>query len=67
VFHLQHWCTELVDIEILDVGTWLTMQLIKEYNLLGNFGDNNRRFNLKRVEWCENGHHQEKVDTNAKN
>jgi hypothetical protein len=23
MFHLQHWCTELVDIEIHDVGTWL--------------------------------------------
>lgn len=46
-------CTELADTEILDVGTWLTMQLIKEYNkLVGNFGDNNGRVNLKRVEWC---------------
>lgn len=34
MFHLQHWCTELADTEILDVGTRLTMYVIKEYNSL---------------------------------
>jgi hypothetical protein len=52
-FCLQHWCTEFVCTEILDVCAWFTVQLIQKYNkLFGNCGQSNGIVNLKMLERC---------------